>query len=73
MALALATMLLTGCATAPSSTTVTVCPSIVEYSRERQARAGAELRAMPPTAELPGMFADYGRLRDQVRACRAQS
>jgi len=69
-ALALAAMLLTGCQAAPSNTTTVVCPSIVEYDRATQQRAAQELRRMPADAELPRMFADYGRLRDQVRACR---
>ncbi len=59
-------MSLTACAGAGSS----VCPSLVTYSGAVQEQAADELQAMPADAVLPGMMADYSRLRDQVRACR---
>lgn len=67
MVLGLGMMLLTGC-TEVRSSVVPVCPSLVEYSTERQRQAEQELRALPRSAVVPGMMADYGRLRDQVRA-----
>ena len=63
----LATMSLASCA---STVSEPVCPSLVTYSSETQARAADELEAMPSGAVLPQMMADYSRLRDQVRACR---
>lgn len=67
MALALLTMLLSGCATALSS----ACPREVEYSREFLSRLAEETRALAPGAALGVAMADFGRLRDQTRACRA--
>jgi hypothetical protein len=70
-ALAIATGLLTGCQTGGSS--VIVCPALVEYSAEEQRRAAEELRAMArPSLVADRMMPDYGRLRDQVRACRRE-
>jgi PBP1b-binding outer membrane lipoprotein LpoB len=66
-ALALLTMWISGCATASSN----VCPREVEYTREQQARAADELLALPRDGMVRGtMMPDYGRLRDQARACR---
>ena len=67
-ALVLAMMLLTGCGAA-GSRTVVVCPTLVEYQPDTQRRAADELAAMATGAVVPMMMADYGRLRDQVRAC----
>lgn len=67
-ALALAAMLLTGCAVATSDG---ACPVEVKYSSAFQMQLAAELEALPPGAALGVAMADYGRLRDQTRACRA--
>jgi hypothetical protein len=46
--LAIATISLTGCATGASERRITtVCPPVVEYSREFQARAAEELGGLP--------------------------
>lgn len=67
VALALLTMSIAGCATAPSN----ACPREVEYSAEQQRRAVDELLALPNDGMVRGvMMPDYGRLRDQARACR---
>ncbi|MFZ5784722.1 MAG: hypothetical protein ACOY4R_31385 [Pseudomonadota bacterium] len=67
-ALALLTMSIAGCATAPSD----VCPVVVEYSAEQQRHAAEELASLPRDGVVRGrMMPDYGRLRDQARACRA--
>ena len=67
LALALLTTLTAGCATAPSS----ACPREVDYSPEQQKQAALELQAMPANSIVRGtMMPDYGRLRDQARACR---
>jgi hypothetical protein len=60
-------MLTSGCAMASSN----ICPREVEYSAETQRRAADELQALPRDGIVRGvMMPDYGRLRDQVRACR---
>jgi hypothetical protein len=59
-----------GCATAVSS----ACPHEVEYSAEQQRRAADELSTLPRDGMVRGvMMPDYGRLRDQARACRGES
>ena len=63
--LALATSLLTACATAPSRT---VCPTLVSYDQDQLNRAADEADAMPADAFVPIMLMDYRGLRDQVRA-----
>lgn len=70
-ALAIATISLTGCATGGSDLRVTtVCPPVVEYRREFQARAADELNLLPEGSALAEMLADYGVMRDQARACQ---
>lgn len=69
--LAIATSLLTGCATVASDVRVaTVCPPVVEYSRDFQARAADELHLLPEGSAIAEMLADYSVMRDQARACR---
>lgn len=52
------------------------CPSLVQYDAATQARAAAELRYLEETGVAPTLvdtfIPDYGRLRDQVRACRGE-
>ena len=70
MVLALLTMSIAGCATAVSS----ACPREVEYSAEQQRRAADELSMLPRDGMVRGtMMPDYGRLRNQARACRGVS
>lgn len=64
---ALLLMLLAGCATGSSSV---VCPQEVRYTRQQQTAAAIELDRLGPDSMLGVMIADYGRLRNQVRACR---
>jgi hypothetical protein len=47
-----------------------VCPRLVDYSRAVQARAAEELKNLPAQSPLAVMLVDYGKLRDQVRACQ---
>ncbi|CUA90266.1 hypothetical protein Ga0061061_1129 [Chelatococcus sambhunathii] len=69
-ALAIVTISLTGCATVASDPRVaTVCPPVVEYSREFQARAADELDLLPEGSALAEMLADYSVMRDQARIC----
>ena len=70
-ALVIVTISLTGCATGGSEPrTATVCPPVVEYSREFQARAAGELDLLPEGSAIAEMLADYSVMRDQARACR---
>ena len=69
-ALAIATSLLTGCAAGGSDPTIaTVCPPVVEYSREFQRRAAEELASLPHGSAIGEMLSDYAVMRDQARAC----
>ena len=65
-ALVLLTMSLTACETGGSS----ACPREVEYSAEFQGQLLGALIALPAGHVLGVAMADYGRLRDQTRACR---
>jgi hypothetical protein len=50
------------------------CPAIVEYSKADQAQARSELDELPEGSIVRNHFMpDYGRLRDQVRACQAMA
>ena len=70
-ALAIAMISLTGCATVASGPRVaTVCPPVVEYSREFQARAADELDLLPEGSAIAEMLANYSVMRDQARACQ---
>lgn len=69
--LAIATSLLSGCATVGSEPhSVAVCPPIVEYSRKFQARAAEEIGMLPERSAIAEMLADYSVMREQTRACR---
>jgi hypothetical protein len=69
-ALVITTTLLTACATGGSEPRiVAVCPTVVEYSREFQARAADELDLLPEKSAITEMLSDYAVMRDQARAC----
>ncbi|KND19461.1 hypothetical protein ADZ37_10840 [Pannonibacter phragmitetus] len=69
-ALVIAAISLTGCATGGSEPRMaTVCPPVVEYSREFQARAADELDLLPEGSAIAEMLSDYAVIRDQVRMC----
>ena len=66
--LAIATISLTACATAGSEPRiVTVCPPVVEYSRELQARAADELGLLPERSAIAEMLSDYAFTRALLR------
>ena len=70
-ALAITTISLTACATGVSEQRiVTVCPPVVEYTREFQARAAEELGTLPDGSATAEMLSDYAVIREQARACR---
>ncbi|MDP7149415.1 MAG: hypothetical protein QGI08_14685 [Paracoccaceae bacterium] len=69
--LAIATSWLTGCATAgfePGG--AAAGPPVVEYSREFQVRAAAELMTLQDGSAIAVMLSDYAVMRDQARADR---
>ena len=73
-ALAIASNLLSSCAAGGSEPRIaTVCPPVIEYSREFQARAAAELDLLPEGSAIAEMLADYSVMRDQARSCRSRS
>ena len=47
-----------------------VCPPVVEYGREVQARAAVELALLPDGSAAVEMMGDYAVMREQARACR---
>jgi hypothetical protein len=65
----IAMLWLTGCAMASFEGESGVCPPMVYYSRAEQARAVAEVGALPPDAVIGGWLAAYAVLRDQARVC----
>ena len=69
-ALTIATILLTACATGGSEPRiVAVCPTVVEYSREFQARTAEELGVLPEGSAIAEMLSDFAVMRDQAREC----
>jgi len=70
VALVLATIWLSGCATVSSDVDGHgACPPVVEYSGEFQARAAEELALLPNGSAVIEMMSDYVVMRDQSRAC----
>ena len=68
--LAIASSFLSGCAAGGSERRIgTVCPPVIEYSREFQARAADELNLLPEESAIAEMLANYSVLRDQARTC----
>jgi len=69
--LAIARISLTACAMGVyEPQIIAVCPPVVEYSHELQARAADELDLLPEGSALAEMLADYSVMRDQARLCR---
>lgn len=69
-ALAIATSLLSGCATVGSDRVVQgTCPPVVEYSREVQTRAAEELALLQEGSAIAEMLIDYAVMREQARVC----
>jgi hypothetical protein len=46
-----------------------VCPPVVEYRGEFQARAAGELGLLPERSAVAEILADYSVMRYQARAC----
>lgn len=69
--LVIVTSLLSACATAGFETGIlAVCPLVVEYSLEEQARVAKELAKLPDGSAVVEMMGDYAVLRDQARLCQ---
>lgn len=69
-ALAIATSLLSGCATIGSEAGgIGTCPHVVEYSRALQAHVAEELGLLPDRSASEEMLSDYAVMRDQARMC----
>jgi len=70
VALALATIWLSGCATVHfEDGRLATCPPVVEYGREFQARAAEELALLPERSAIAEMLADYAVMRERARVC----
>lgn len=68
--LAIATSLLSGCATVRSEDgRLATCPPVVECGREFQARAAEELALLPEGSAIMEMLSDYAVMREQARTC----
>nr|WP_243837641.1 hypothetical protein [Rhodovulum visakhapatnamense] len=68
VALVLATIWLSGCATARSDVgRLGACPPVVEYSREFQAQAAEALALLPEGLAIAEMLVDYAVMRVQAR------
>lgn len=70
LALAILAALLSGCVGATSSVVVR-CATVTPLSPEQQRRAAGELAALPEDGVVRSVLVpDYGRMRDEARACR---
>jgi hypothetical protein len=68
--LVIAASLATACATGGSEPrAVSICPPVVDYSEEFQARAADELGLLPEGSAVIEMLSDYAVMREQARAC----
>ena len=62
---------LTGCATGSSEQrSASVCPPVVEYTREEQRRVADEVDVLPEGSVIVDWLADYTVLRGQLRVCQ---
>ena len=70
VALGLATIWLSGCATDASDVgSLGACPPVVQHSREFQVRAAEELVLLPEGSAIGQMLSDYAVMREQARDC----
>ena len=68
--LAIATSLLSGCATDGSDGSGQgTCPPVVDYGRGFQARAAEELALLPEGSAVAEMLVHYAVMREQVSLC----
>jgi hypothetical protein len=70
--LAIVASLPNGCGRGGSDQTVpAVCPPVVDYGAELQAKAAAEVEALSENSTIARLLSDYVVMRDQARACSA--
>jgi hypothetical protein len=70
VALVLATIWLSGCATVASDVGgLGACPPGVEYDRGLQARAAKKLAGLPEGSAIAEMLSDHAVMREQAQAC----
>ena len=70
--LMVATSWLAACAPAGSDLPAAVCPPVVDYSAEYQARAADELALLPEPSAVAEILSDYADMREQARASRSE-
>ena len=70
--LILAMSWLAACAMGGSEPDFAVCPPILEYSPEFQAKAADELALLPDKSAVAEMLSDYAVMREQARARRGE-
>lgn len=70
--LIIVTSLLSVCATVSSTSVIGVCPPVVEYDAEFQARTAEEMQALPKDSEVVKVLSDYAIMREQARGCQPQ-
>lgn len=68
-ALVIVTSLLSACATVSSERAVGVCPSVVEYDADFQAKAAEEMLLLPDGSIVVEILSDYAVMREQAQAC----
>ena len=68
--LMVATSWIAACATAGSEPVVAVCPPVLEYSPEFQARAADEVNRLPEGSAVVEMLSDYAVMLEQALACQ---
>lgn len=69
--LLIAVICLSGCVRAGFEYSLSMCPTLVEYSMAEQAQVADEVAKLPDGVLLMEWLADYAVLREQVRACSA--
>jgi hypothetical protein len=70
VALGLATIWLSGCATVGfDGGEFGVCAHVAEYSRAYQARAAEEMAPLPERSVIAEILSDYDVMREQARSC----
>jgi hypothetical protein len=67
--LVIVTSLLSACATVGFEGFVGVCPPVVEYDAELQAKAAEELQLLSEGMAVVEMMGDYAVMREQARVC----
>lgn len=67
--LAIVAISLGACAMGGSEQAPSACPPVATYPTSFQARAAAELEALPAGSAIEAMLVNYSLMRVQARAC----